>query len=89
MPLDFASQTEPPKIICIKEKPLDSIVRDGFSVVCAFVLILPGWALGSSAMQWAGFIMLGIVAMARAMGLRKKYTMTVDEARKFLDNLHQ
>ena len=77
------------KIIFINEKPWDSIVRDSFSVICAFVLILPGWALGSAAMQWAGFIMLGVVAMARAMGLQKKYTMTIDEARKFLDSLPQ
>ncbi|KZY51015.1 hypothetical protein A3734_06545 [Sulfitobacter sp. HI0054] len=78
--------TEPTTIL-MEEKPLDSIIRDTYSVACAFALILPGHAIGSAALQWVGFVLFFVVICTRAAGLRKKYTMSIPEARAKLDEL--
>ena len=67
-------------VIVIEEKPVESIIRDTYSVVSAFVLIGIGVYLGSWAMEWFGFLMAIIVIFARAAGVRKKMSMTPDEA---------
>lgn len=75
------------KVILLQERWTKSTARDVFSVVCAFVLIGPGLLMESAAMQWAGFLMLIVIVFSRAAGLRKKYTMTVAEARAELDRI--
>ena len=67
-------------IIVIEEKPVESIIRDTYSIVSAFVLIGIGVYLGSWAMEWFGFLMAIVVIFARASGARKKMSMTPDEA---------
>lgn len=76
-----------PKVIMVQESWTESAVRDAISVVFAFVLIGPGVLMNSAAMQWIGFLVLIVIAVSRAVGLRTKYTMTVDEARAELDRI--
>lgn len=67
-------------IIVIDEKPIESIIRDTYSIISAFVLIGIGVYLGSSAMEWFGFLMVIIIIFTKASGLRKNMSMTPDEA---------
>lgn len=67
-------------IIVIEEKVIESIKRDTYSVVSAFVLIGVGVYLESWAMEWFGFLMAMIVMFGKASGIRKKMSMTPDEA---------
>lgn len=67
-------------IIVLKEKPIESIIRDTYSVVSVLVLIGAGVVLESSAMQWFGFLMAAIVTVTAMSGLRKKMSLTPDEA---------
>lgn len=71
---------EKPTVILVEETWVESAKRDLFSVVCAFAIIGPGIALNSSAMQWFGFLLLMIVTYSRAAGLRKRMSMSPDEA---------
>ena len=67
-------------IIVIDEKPIESIIRDTYSIVSAFVLIGIGVYLDSRAMEWFGFLMAIIVTFTKVSGLRKNMSMTPDEA---------
>ena len=67
-------------IIVIHETWIESAKRDLFSVICVGAIIGPGVFLGSSAMQWFGFLMLLVIVVSRVVGLRKKMGMTPDEA---------
>ena len=75
------------KILCIDEKPMESIKRDGFSLLCALALVLPGVWLESAAMQWLGVALFFLVICTVAVGVRKKHTKTITEARAYLDDL--
>ncbi|WP_299949099.1 hypothetical protein [uncultured Ruegeria sp.] len=76
-----------PKIIVVRESWIESAKRDLFSVACAFAIIGPGVLVDSSAMQWFGFLLAMIVIFTRAAGLRKKMTVSLDEAIEQIDQL--
>ena len=67
------------RIFVLKESWVESAKRDVTSIICAFALIAPGVWLKSSAMQWAGFIMLAVVIMSRASGVRRKAERTPEQ----------
>ena len=75
------------KLIVIREGWLESAKKDALSVLCAFAMIGPGVLLNSSAMQWAGFFVLLLIAVSRASGLREKHAMTLEEAEAYLADL--
>lgn len=71
------------ELIIVGHEPFwESAARDLFSVVCAFALMLPGWWLDSRLISFTGFLMFCMVIGTRAMGVRKKYTMTIEEAKR-------
>lgn len=77
-----------PQIIIIRETMWQSIVSDAVSFCTVVGVIGVGWWLGSSAMQWAGFCMLGVVAFARAGAqTAQKNRRTIAEAQAYLSEL--
>ncbi len=74
------------KVIIIRETTWESILSDCFTFGCPAALMLAGWFMGSSAMQWLGFLTFWVVAVAQAPSLRKS-KMTIQEARLELDRL--
>lgn len=68
------------KIIVLRESPRDSLIRDGGSVLAAWMLILPGWWLGSGTLSFIGGVMFLIVIGLRASGVRKSMQRTPQEA---------
>lgn len=74
-------------VVIIRETLLKSIFRDVVSTAMAFALILPGVFVGSAAMQWAGFVAFLIIVGKWAKQLRGSYDMSIQDARKMLDEL--
>ncbi len=68
-----------------EESTAKSITHDVVTVLACWALIFPGWWIGSSAMQWAGFIMFFMVIIVKASGVSPK--MTIAQARAKLDEL--
>ncbi len=69
-----------PTIILVRESPRDSLIRDGGSVLAAWAMILPGWALGSDVLQFIGGVLFLLVIALRASSVRKALTKTPEEA---------
>ena len=67
------------KIFVLRESWIESAKRDVTSAICAVAVISPGVLMESSAMQWAGFIMLAIPILSRAAGIRKKAERTPEQ----------
>lgn len=63
--------------------PLQAFQINAFAYVTALALMLPGWALGSSAMQWLGFFLFFVVVFARAT----RDGLTIEQARARLDEI--
>ena len=81
--------SEKQTVIIIRETAFEGVVSD-ISTFCIFVgLIGLGWLLGSSAMQWAGFIIGCLYLLSRASGMSSKNKMTIAQARKKLDELER
>lgn len=72
-------------IILIKETAIQSWLRDASTFALFAGLIGLGWLIDSSAMQWMGAVVAFITACARPHFA--KYTYTIPEARKRLDEL--
>ena len=68
------------KIIILRESPRDSLIRDGGSVLAAWMLILPGWWLGSGTLSFIGGVMFLLVIGLRAAGVRKSMQKSPQEA---------
>lgn len=83
-----AKRTLAPKVIILKETPLNSLMVDATTYALIVAVIGTGWFLGSTAMEWAGFIILGISAIAVATG-KEDRKMTIKEAREYLDKLEK
>lgn len=66
----------------MNEKPIQSIISDCFTFIMVVGIIGCGVYLQSTAMQWAGFLMLCILALGKASGVAKK--MTPEEAIKYI-----
>lgn len=56
--------------------------------VSPFALIFIGWAIGSTAMQWWGFVFAAIIAAILGRNfLEPNEGLTIDQARKRLDEI--
>jgi hypothetical protein len=75
------------KVIVLQESWLVSAARDATTVVCGFTLILPGWLMGSDALQWLGFLFVAAIVFSRAAGLRRKHERTLDEAKAEIEDM--
>lgn len=72
-------------IIMIRERFTESLAKDAASAVMVIGIIGIGWTLGSSAMQWFGFILASVVLVGHGMDAMKKRKYTLDEARELID----
>ena len=70
--------SEKPTVIVLRETLLQSVWSDTVTVATGFIFMLPGYFLGSSAMQWTGALMFFLSLLGRASGKAKR--MTHDEA---------
>ena len=75
------------KVIVMKETFVESVKRDVFTVASAWAIILPGWWVGSNALQWVGAILFGLFFLGRMARFQKDNARTVAEAREYLDQL--
>jgi hypothetical protein len=75
------------KVIVLQEGWLVSAARDATTVGCGFILIVPGWLIGSDALQWLGFLFVAAIVFSRAAGLRRKHERTLDEARAEIEGM--
>lgn len=75
-------------IIILKHETLrESLISDAMSVATAWALILPGWLLGSGAMQVTGAILFALWFVSRLIIAGDRSRMTISEARKRLDQI--
>lgn len=75
------------EIILIRESFWSSIVSDTYTFLVVVGIISIGWLLQSTAMQWAGFLMLMILGLGKIVG--KTPRLTVAEARAKLDEFEK
>ena len=68
------------KIIVLHESPRDSLIRDGGSVLASWLMILPGWWLGSCVLSFIGGVLFLLVIGNRAAGVHKSMQKTPQEA---------
>ena len=74
-------------LIVIHQTPLQSWVRDASSAAMFIGLVGIGVVLDSIALQWAGAILGFLVIISQAISLRENHKMTVEQARKRLDEI--
>lgn len=74
-------------VTIIDDRLWASISRDVFSVVSLVAVIGLGVYLQSSAMQWVGAIIWFLMLASKVSGIKEKSEMTIQEARKFLDEI--
>lgn len=74
-------------IVTKDETVVQSWARDAGSFALFAALIGLGVVVGSSAMQWAGFVIAWIVLLTKASGVVSKSKFTIDEARKEIDRI--
>lgn len=79
--------TDQPTLILIRESAKESWVRDLSTFASLVGLIGIGVWLDSSAMQWIGAILGFLSILSRASDLRKRSTMTIEQARAKLDEM--
>lgn len=72
------------RIIVVRESLRDSIIKDVVSLLMIALMVVPGWLVGSSALQWAGVALLVAVVLARALQPR---TLTPQEAKAEIERL--
>lgn len=65
-------------IILLHETALQSWLRDASSYCLIVAVIGTGWAMGSSAMQWLGFVLLCLMGLH--VSSRHRIKMTPQEA---------
>jgi hypothetical protein len=73
------------EFIFVHESMKDSIIKDAVTFVMVVGVIGVGVWAESSAMQWAGFLMLGLVALARSVNNRA--FMTPEQAYEHIQKL--
>jgi hypothetical protein len=76
-----------PEVILLYETVAQSWARDASTFALLLCLIGMGVILQSSAMQWFGAVVGFIVICNRAGEAFKKNRMTIDQARKRLDEI--
>jgi amino acid permease len=75
------------QLILIREKVLESWLRDAGTFALFGSLIGIGVLLESVALQWVGAIIGFLTIFVKAATARKSHTMTIAQARKRLDEL--
>lgn len=75
--------TDAPTVIVIHESAAKSLFRDAGTFCLVVGIIGVGVLLNSPAMQWCGFLMLVVIAFARAL-LHKSARHTPQDAADFL-----
>lgn len=68
----MSAESSKTQFIIIHEKPLQSWLRDASSFALFACLIGLGVVVGSTAMQWAGFLVAIIVLLVRAGSMKPK-----------------
>lgn len=81
------SEKQLPTVILIRETWLSSLISDAGTFALFAGLIGLGWLLGSSAMQWSGFVVAAFMTFARAGSRADEYRYTIAQARDKLDQL--
>lgn len=76
-----------PEIILLIESTAESVKRDMFTVVSFWLLILPGWWIGSNAAQWIGGMLFAVALLGRISSAHKNLRMSLPAARARLDAL--
>lgn len=74
-------------IVVGPENPTKTITRSLGTFLTFAGLIGLGWALGSSAMQWAGMLIGWAFLLAVAVGGLSRKTLTPDEAHREIDRI--
>lgn len=74
------------KVIILHESTRSSIIKDVFTFVMIVGVIGVGSLMQSSAMQWAGFVMLAF-AFLGAIREAKNHVYSIEEARRRLDEI--
>lgn len=77
------------EIIIIRENWVQSIVSDLFTLVMIVSVTGIGVYLNSNAMQWIGFLILLIVAVNRALSRYGDGRMSIEQARRRLDEIER
>ena len=75
------------EVIILHETALQSWARGASSVVMFIALIGIGVYLDSSAMQWVGAILGFLVIIGKTISHQNRSKMTVEQARKRLDEI--
>lgn len=79
--------SEEKSVLMIHERWSESLIKDAGSFATVTGIIGLGWWLGSDAMQWVGFIMVCLVALARLGSMKAhsgKWRYTPQEAADYL-----
>lgn len=76
-----------PEIIIISKRFPDFLIRVAANVASVIAIIGVGVYLQSAAMQWAGFAMLALLLILKALVAPKLRTLTIAQARARLDEI--
>jgi hypothetical protein len=68
----MSTETTKTQFIVIHETPFQSWLRDASSFMLFACLIGLGVVVGSTAMQWAGFLVAAIILLGRAGSMKAK-----------------
>lgn len=79
--------TKKPEVILIRESAVQSWLKDAGTYAMFVGLTGTGWLLDSAAMQWAGLIVAFLAVLYQSGGEERRCTMTIDQARKRLDEI--
>ncbi|MEL6467067.1 MAG: hypothetical protein AAFQ58_19065 [Pseudomonadota bacterium] len=80
--------TENPTTIEIRTNPKFRLGRSLYSLTTVFAVLGSGIIAESNAMQWAGFVLLAVLAIAlSATTAKRNSSLTIEEARKLLDEI--
>jgi hypothetical protein len=77
--------TKPTTLIVIRETLAQSLLRDAGSVASSFALILPGFYIGSTALQFIGGLLLVLFAFCKLTTIVNDNRMTLEQARDKID----
>lgn len=81
---DNESAEEPQSVVILHESVFQSVVRDLFTFAMVVGIIGVGVVVGSSAMQWVGFLMVITFLFAKGLQRKVKSIKTPQEAAYWL-----
>ena len=77
------------EIILLRERLVDSIIKDCFTFVMVASLCLVGWALQATVLEWVGGFMALLMLLEKSLRSSKRCTMTIPQARARLDEIER